>query len=212
MTKDINTQTREMLVGVLLGDAFIGRTGLDKAFISFEQSEKKIKYLKFLYSICQEAGFELDNIKTYIRKDSRYSKTNQSLYFRTKSIKELKPLSDLFLNEKGVKIIPSNIADYLTLISLAFWIMDDGQQEKKGGVTLCTDSFNLEEIQLLRIAMQKNFNLITSIHNKKGKNDNFYKRIYIFKNSLNEIKPYLKKYMHDTMLYKINLTPEQSNK
>ena len=28
---------KEMLIGVILGDAHIGRTGLDKAFISFEQ-------------------------------------------------------------------------------------------------------------------------------------------------------------------------------
>ena len=32
--------------------------------------------------------------------------------------------------------------------SLAFWIMDDGQQVKRGGVTLCTDSFDLEEVNI----------------------------------------------------------------
>lgn len=31
---------KDMLVGNLLGDASIGRTGLNKAFITFEQSEK----------------------------------------------------------------------------------------------------------------------------------------------------------------------------
>ena len=34
-----------MLVGVILGDASIKRVGLDKAFISFEQSNKKQKRL-----------------------------------------------------------------------------------------------------------------------------------------------------------------------
>jgi hypothetical protein len=42
----------------------------------------------------------------------------------------------------GKKIIPQNIADHLTARSLAFWIMDDGQQVKRGGVTLCTDSYS----------------------------------------------------------------------
>ena len=37
----MNKTIKEMLIGVLLGDAHIGRTGLDKAFISFEQSKKK---------------------------------------------------------------------------------------------------------------------------------------------------------------------------
>lgn len=87
--------------------------------------------------------------------------------------------------------------------------MDDGQQVKKGGVTLCTDSFNSEEINLLvwRKALDTNFNLITSIHKKRGKNDTIYERIYINKYSLEEIKPTLKKDMHDSMLYKINDFP-----
>jgi len=85
--------------------------------------------------------------------------------------------------------------------------MDDGQQVKKGGVTLCTDSFNSEEISLLRKALETNFNLITSIHKKRGKNDTIYERIYINKHSLEEIKPSLKKHMHDSMLYKINDIP-----
>ena len=47
--------------------------------------------------------------------------------------------------------------------------MDDGQQVKKGGVTLCTDSFNSQEVSILRDALTSNFKLFTSIHNKKKK-------------------------------------------
>lgn len=86
--------------------------------------------------------------------------------------------------------------------------MDDGQQVKRGGVTLCTDSFNSNDIQILRNALKSNFNLDTSIHNKKGKDDIMYERIYISKNSLDNIKPSLKEHMHDSMLYKINEVPE----
>ena len=117
---------------------------------------------------------------------------------------ELKPLADMFLDNKGNKIIPLNIAEHLTARSLAFWIMDDGQQVKRGGVTLCTDSFNTEEVSLLREALTKKFNLVTSIHHKTGRNGSIYERIYINKSSLDKIKPLLKKHFHDTMLYKIN--------
>ena len=41
----------EMLIGTLLGDAHIGRSGLNKAFISFEQSKQKIEYLNFLHPL-----------------------------------------------------------------------------------------------------------------------------------------------------------------
>jgi len=45
--------------------------------------------------------------------------------------------------------------------------MDDGQQVKRGGVTLCTDSFKSEEISLLRNALSSKLNLTTTIHKKK---------------------------------------------
>ena len=92
--------------------------------------------------------------------------------------------------------------------SLAYWVMDDGQQVKRGGVTLCTDSFNSEEISVLREALKTNFDLITSIHTKKGSSGSTFERIYINKNSLESVKPNLMEYMHDSMLYKINEKPE----
>ena len=87
---------------------------------------------------------------------------NESVYFRTESLEELKPLADMFLDSEGKKIVPSNIAEHLTARGLAFWVMDDGQQVKRGGVTLCTDSFHSEEVNILREALKTNFNLITS--------------------------------------------------
>lgn len=114
----------------------------------------------------------------------------------------------MFLDKEDKKVIPTNIADYLTPRSLAFCVMDDGQQVKRGGVTLCTYSFNSSEINILREALLDKFDIISSIHNKKGKNDSIYERIYINKESLDNIKPLLKEHMHDSMLYKINETPD----
>jgi len=47
--------------------------------------------------------------------------------------------------------------------------MDDEQYVHRGSITLCTDCFNSEEINNLREALTKNFDLETTIHNKKGK-------------------------------------------
>ena len=61
----------------------------------------------------------------------------------------------------GKKVIPSNIGDYLTHISLAFWICDDGSWNSVGRyVTLCTDSFTLKEVELLIEVLNKKFNLL----------------------------------------------------
>ena len=53
------------MVGVWLGDAHVGRSGLDKAFISFEQSKSKIEYLNYLHKWISEGGFVLEEPKTY---------------------------------------------------------------------------------------------------------------------------------------------------
>ena len=175
---------KEMLIGTILGDAHLGRTGLNRAFLTFEQSAKKSDYLNHIYNIINQENLALDEPKSYSREDSRYNSKNQSLYFRTKSLEELKPFADLFLDKDNNKTIPVNIADYLTPRSLAFWIMDDGQAVKRGGVTLCTDSFKSEQVSLLKQALENKFGITTSIHNKKGSTDNYYERIYIGKNSL----------------------------
>jgi len=40
----MNKVLRETLIGAILGDAHICKTGLNKAFISFEQSSKKAEF------------------------------------------------------------------------------------------------------------------------------------------------------------------------
>jgi len=126
----MNKVLRETLIGAILGDAHICKTGLNKAFISFEQSSKKADYLNFLHDLVKKEGLPLmdETVRTYLRQDVRYNTQNSSLYFRTQSIEELRPLADMFLDEAGAKHIPKNIAEELTHRSLAFWIMDDGQQ------------------------------------------------------------------------------------
>jgi len=66
---NLNKQIKEFLIGTLLGDAHIGRTGLNKAFISFEQSTKKREYLNYLLNITKEGEIPLmdDNIREYLR-------------------------------------------------------------------------------------------------------------------------------------------------
>jgi len=105
--------------------------------------------------------------------------------------------------------------------------MDDGSSVKGGGLTLCTDNFSEEEVQLLKTVLEKKFNFTCSIHKKKATNKNstlsnenntnddfkdltnekevrrIYYRIYIF----GKDSPLLYSLVHDfmcpDMLYKI---------
>ena len=55
----MNKVLREILIGAILGDAHIRKTGLNKAFISFEQSSKKADYLNFLHELVKKEGLPL---------------------------------------------------------------------------------------------------------------------------------------------------------
>lgn len=67
------------------------------------------------------------------RSNMRYEgKITKSWYFKSKTVKDFRPLADLFLDENGQKRVPSNISELLTSRSMAYWIMDDGQQVARG--------------------------------------------------------------------------------
>lgn len=63
-----------------------------------------------------------------------------------------------------------DIEKHLNPITLAYWICDDGQAVKNGGVTLCTKQRDsLTEVNLLIQALVNRYELKCSIHNKRGK-------------------------------------------
>jgi LAGLIDADG DNA endonuclease family len=111
---------KDLLVGTLLGDGHIGRTGLRKAFIKFEQSMKKESYLRHLYEIMVSGGYLIKEPQISNRLDKRYNTINSSIYFRTKSLEDFKPLADIFLDANNKKIVPTNIKEHLTQRSLAY--------------------------------------------------------------------------------------------
>jgi hypothetical protein len=104
---------------MLLGDGHIRRSGLNKAYVIFEQSTNKTEYFNYVHNLLKQEGIGMNEVKQYQRFDERYKKTNESLHLSTSASEELKPLADMFLNEEGKKIIPSNIKELLTHRSLA---------------------------------------------------------------------------------------------
>jgi len=202
--KNLKNTTWDMLFGCLLGDAHIERSGLNMAYLTFEQSIKHKDYVMHIYELLKAEGLMLHDVKTYKRIDSRYGSTNESIYFKTHSSELLHSFIDLFLvNDK--KILPLDIEKHLNPITLAYWICDDGQAVKNGGVTLCTDNYSLTEVNLLIQALVNRYELNCSIHNKKGKNGKVYHRVYIKKNSFDNLKPLLIPHIHKSFLYKLHL-------
>lgn len=194
-----------LLVGCLLGDAHIRRNkDGSKSYITFEQTINHKEYVLSLYQILSESGLKLKEIKYYARDDKRHGSVNNSIYFRTEATHLLNPLANLFLSVDERKIIRADIDKFLDPVALAYWVCDDGQLVKRGGITLCTDSYILQEVELLIKILENKYNLKCTIHIKKGISGSEYYRIYIGRKSLYEIKPLLIPHIHKSFLYKLH--------
>jgi hypothetical protein len=55
------------------------------------------------------------------------------------------------VNGKNAKVIPSNIAEWITPRALAYWLCGVGSFHKThGSIVICTDSFSHHDMDLLR--------------------------------------------------------------
>lgn len=77
---------------------------------------------------------------------------------------------------------------------------------KNGGITLCTDNYTLEEVNLMIKALTSRYDLKCTIHFKKGKSDRVYYIIYIGKNSFDALKPLILPYVIPFFHYKLHIS------
>lgn len=104
---------------------------------------------------------------------------------------------------KFVKIIPENIKEIFSEISLAYWIMDDGYFDSYGRaktVILCTESFTEEECIILQSLLEGLE--IKSTLKIRNKIKNRY-RIRISKTSMDKVISLVLPHMHNDFLYKL---------
>ena len=201
---NIDRPLNEIIIGLLLGDGHIQSRNGNSRFI-YGQSSLRIHHLNYFYHI-------LELFKDFISKDfspksrtfidKRTKNTYSSISFATLTLPCFNKYRNLFYNEENKKIVPLNINQLLTPIGLAYWIMDDGSLQNKG-LHLSTYSFTLEDITLLKSTLENlfapDFLIKCTIHNhKKGY------RIYIWEESMNNMRNHISPYMHKDMLYKIN--------
>jgi hypothetical protein len=106
---------------------------------------------------------------------------------------------------KFIKIVPLNISELFSEISLAYWIMDDGYFDSHGRtqtIFLCTESFTKEECIILQSVLEKLG--IKSTLKVRDKINNIY-RIRISKTSMHRVIYLVKQHMHKDFLYKLGI-------
>ena len=131
-------------------------------------------------------------------------------HFKTKTHPLFTALHSLWykwdnIENKFIKIVPLNIFDMFSEVSLAYWIMDDGYFDYHGRtqtVLLCTESFTKEECIILQSVLDK-LDIKSSLKIRDKINNRY--RIRISKTSIDRVIFLVKPYMHTDFLYKLGI-------
>ena len=161
----------DLIIGCLLGDGRLecrSKNGTARLRIHHADSQKD--YVFWKYNLLRDICLQKPKAVSFF--DKRYNKKLTSWFFHTKTNKRLGLLHKLFYRGNK-KIIPINIDRFITATSLAVWIMDDGCFDKSGMI-LNTQSFSLDEQQILKIVLLKKFGIKSQVNKDRN---NFRLRI-----------------------------------
>lgn len=194
---------KDLLIGTLLGDGSLqtqsnGNTWRYRAIHKLVHKPYIYHKYEILKEFCQTPP------KLSVVTDSRTNKEYSRYTFQTVNADDFRFYGNLFYKQQSdnsfKKVVPADIANYLTPLALAFWYMDDGALKWKGksnAVRICTDSFSTNEINLLKTALEKNFSLKVSIQKKDD-----IQRLCILEESYSKLKELIAPHLLPYMYYK----------
>lgn len=211
--KLISDKTLEVITGELLGDGHIS-SGDNSYRLQFTFASNILDYvnhLKFnvLKEVCNDS------------KPTPYPKENPKQYwFASKAMPLFKDLHSQWYKinnninyknrDKFIKVLPKNIYDLLTPISIAHWLMGDGYYNtKEECIYFCTDNFTKDEVLLLIDILDKKFKIKSNISNRnyldKDNNQINHFRIRLPKDSTLKLIKLVKRYIIPIMKYKLGI-------
>lgn len=157
-----------ILVGSVLGDAFLQKTGARNARLRFEHGAKQKEYLfwkvKALSRLFQGKPTHLARVHPKTKATYEYWRAQSN------ATPEIGKLRVVFYPE-GKKRIPENIEKFLKEpLALAVWYMDDGYYYPKDKNSfLYLGRVSRAEAEYALGALTKNFGLVPHVYDKKEK-------------------------------------------
>ena len=189
----------DIVIGSLLGDAYIEKNGIIRVWHSIKQKEYVIWLMNLYSKFFDTTYFER------ICKDHRYNKEYPQAGFRVSSTNFTKLMRMLFYCPN--KTISRKQLDKLTPLGLSIWYCDDGClsfiKDKDGQIKgrqliLNTQGFSYEENVIISNYFKEKYSIITSIHLDKG---NY--RIWMNGTEAKKFLNLIKEYVPECMYYKL---------
>jgi LAGLIDADG DNA endonuclease family len=180
----------DVLIGTLLGDGCLSTDQGETWNYRCLHSARQRQYLFHKYDLFKQYCKSPPNFEVGAGPKSQRI---PRYYFNTRRSKDFKWYAEKFYKQvnKGtalhwVKTVPQDVESYLTPTSVAYWLMDDGDQKRKGrnnGIRQSTQGFQADECEILQQALIQKFNLKVTLQ-KAGLNINLrqqYRLYNIFK-------------------------------
>jgi ubiquinol-cytochrome c reductase cytochrome b subunit len=197
-----NLDILSIIFGSLLGNGYAERriTG-NGTRISFYQEGSHLSYLLWLHSKLVELDYCSKNIPSIKTRLGKKGIVRKVIRFHTWTFSNFNWIHDVwYVNQLGVKKVPSIIGQYLTPLALAIWIMDNGGKVSQG-LKLATNSFSYSDCLFLMKVINDNFNLKSTVQ-KTGVTNQYH--IYIWKESMPLLREIVLPYIHPSIKYKLN--------
>lgn len=184
-TLDISEKQENILVGCVLGDAYVSKRGK----VQIEHSLKQREYIRWKYKELKSISYGVPS--KVCRPDKRYGKSYISYRFWTRQF--FKGWRKRFY-PSGKKVFPKKI-DKIPNISLAVWYMDDGYLLNGCRMMFATDGFGERSLKRIYELFQDQFNIGITI---KGRGS-----ILIGTRNTRRLLPSIRDYIIPSMSYKI---------
>ena len=175
-----------------------GSYSLGGTRICFYQESKHLTFILWLQNFLANRGYCNIRVPESTTRLGEGGKVRKVLRFKTWTYTSFNWIHDIWYSN-DIKLVPKNIANYLTPLALAIWIMNDASKSSKG-FKLCTNSFTFQDCQCLSQVLQDNFNLKSSVKSAGAPNQYF---IYIHKESMPLLITIVSPYILPSMKYKI---------
>ena len=186
---------REILVGILLGDACLETQNAGRSYrLKIEQGIAHADYVQHLYSVLRDWVLSPPRPK----QGQTRGVTTLNLAFQTVSHIELSFYGELFYRNRR-KIVPEAIGELLTSRGLAYWFMDDGSMKssESKGVLFNTHAFSSDDVDRLIEVLAK-FGLLARMRRQSDGN-----QIYVSGVSYERFVELVDPYVIEAMRYKV---------
>ena len=186
----MNRKQKSMIIGMILGDAFLQKTGEKNARIRLEHSGKQKDYLVWKASFFPE--FFQGKPSFLKRFNSYYQKTYRYVRWQSTASPEFGKMRKLFY-EQGRKKIPDNLPlIFDNPLTLAVWYMDDGYlYHRDKMIYIYLSPYTGAERKVLLETLKLNFGLGPILKTKKKGNQVLIFPVEETKRFLSLVKPFI---------------------